>query len=384
MHLAACPLSRPKLNGGVHSRCITLPSRVPRCGRQRRRAQTVQAAKTADGPCVAIVGVTGAVGQEFLRVIKERDFPYSNLKMLASGRSAGNKFHYEGEEHTIEETSADSFKGVDIALFSAGGSISKKLGPIASEAGCTVVDNSSAFRMTEGVPLVIPEVNADAMKGMRYGQGGIIANPNCSTIIALMAVTPLHRAAKVKRMVISTYQAASGAGQAAMDELELQTKEVLEGKEVTKNIFPFQYAFNLFSHNSPMTENGYNEEEMKMVKETKKIWGDNDVSITATCIRVPIMRAHAESINLEFDRDVSEDEAVELLSKAKGVSMINDRANNKFPTPLDASHQDDVYVGRVRRDISRSDSHGLDLFVCGDQIKKGAALNAVQIAELLL
>lgn len=384
MRVAARPLSGSRVHGSVQSRCCTLRSRVPRCSRQRRVVHTVQAAKTADGPSVAIVGVTGAVGQEFLRVLKERDFPYSSLKMLASGRSAGKKFNYEGEEHTIEETSESSFKGVDIALFSAGGSISKKLGPVASDAGCTVVDNSSAFRMTEGVPLVIPEVNADAMKGMRYGQGGIIANPNCSTIIALMAVTPLHRAAKVNRMVISTYQAASGAGQAAMDELELQTSEVLQGKEVTKNIFPFQYAFNLFSHNSPMTENGYNEEEMKMVKETKKIWGNDDISITATCIRVPIMRAHAESINLEFDRDVSEEEAVELLSKAKGVSMINDRANNRFPTPLDASHQDDVYVGRVRRDISRSDSHGLDLFVCGDQIKKGAALNAVQIAELLL
>ncbi|DBA70026.1 TPA: hypothetical protein ACH3X2_012324 [Trebouxia sp. C0005] len=385
MPLAARPLLGSNVCGTVQSRCIASRSRAPRCSRQHRHTQTVQAAKTADGPSVAIVGVTGAVGQEFLRVLKERDFPYSNLKMLASGRSAGKTFHYEGEEHTIEETSESSFKGVDIALFSAGGSISKKLGPIASDAGCTVVDNSSAFRMTEGVPLVIPEVNPEAMEGMRYGQGGIIANPNCSTIIALMAVTPLHRAAKVKRMVISTYQAASGAGQAAMDELELQTSEVLQGKkEITKNIFPFQYAFNLFSHNSPMTENGYNEEEMKMVKETKKIWGDNDVNITATCIRVPIMRAHAESINLEFDRDVSEEEAVELLSKAKGVSMINDRVHNRFPTPLDASHQDDVYVGRVRRDISRSDSHGLDLFVCGDQIKKGAALNAVQIAELLL
>jgi aspartate-semialdehyde dehydrogenase len=251
--------------------------------------------------------------------------------------------------------------------------------------GCTVVDNSSAFRMKEGVPLVIPEVNPEAMEGMKPGKGGIIANPNCSTIIALMAVTPLHKAAKVKRMVVSTYQAASGAGQAAMDELELQTKEVLEGKSpVTMNIFPFQYAFNLFSHNSPMTGNGYNEEEMKMVNETHKIWDQKDVNITATCIRVPVMRAHAESINLEFDRDVSEEEAVDILSKAPGVSIINDRKANKFPTPLDASHQDDVFVGRIRRDISRKDERGLDLFVCGDQVKKGAALNAVQVAELLL
>lgn len=219
---------------------------------------------------------------------------------------------------------------------------------------------------------------------MKFGKGGIIANPNCSTIIALMAVTPLHRAAGVKRMVVSTYQAASGAGQAAMEELEQQTREVLEGKPVTTNIFPFQYAFNLFSHNSPMTDNGYNEEEMKMVKETRKIWQEPNVNITATCIRVPVMRAHAESINLELEREMSEDEALEILSKAAGVSIINDRGANRFPTPLDASNMDDVYVGRVRRDISRGDSKGLDLFVCGDQIKKGAALNAVQIAELLL
>ena len=283
-----------------------------------------------------------------------------------------------------------SFDGVDLALFSAGGSISKKFAPPAAAKGCTVVDNSSAFRMDEGVPLVIPEINPDACKGMKAGKGGIVANPNCSTIIALMAVTPLHRAAGVKRMVVSTYQAASGAGQAAMDELELQTREVLDGKseaEVTKNIFPFQYAFNLFSHNSPMTANGYNEEEMKLVKETAKIWGtkDGEVAITATCIRVPVMRAHAESINLEFERPLSEADALTALAAFPGVSIINDRDANRFPTPLDASNKDDVLVGRVRADISRKgDGRGLDLFVCGDQIKKGAALNAVQIAELLV
>lgn len=304
--------------------------------------------------------------------------------MLASARSAGRKYTFDGAEYTVEELTDKSFEGVDIALFSAGGSISKKFAPLASDAGCAVVDNSSAFRMTEGVPLVIPEVNPEAMAGMKYGKGGIIANPNCSTIIALMAVTPLHRRAGVRRMVVSTYQAASGAGQAAMEELELQTREALDGKPVTTNIFPFQYAFNLFSHNSPMTDNGYNEEELKMVKETRKIWQHPGVAITATCIRVPVMRAHAESINLEFEKDISEDEALEVLAAAPGVSIINDRKANRFPTPLDASNKDDVYVGRVRRDISRNDEKGLDLFVCGDQIKKGAALNAVQIAELLL
>jgi len=278
-----------------------------------------------------------------------------------------------------------SFDGVDLALFSAGGSISKKFAPAAAAKGCTVVDNSSAFRMDDGVPLVIPEINPEAVAGMKAGRGGIVANPHCSTIIALMAVTPLHRVAGVKRMVVSTYQAASGAGQAAMDELELQTREALDGRPVTQNIFPFQYAFNLFSHNSPMTANGYNEEEMKLVKETAKIWGTDGVAITATCIRVPVMRAHAEAINLEFERPITEEEALRALEAAPGVSIINDRAANRFPTPLDASNKDDVYVGRVRTDISRGgDGKGLDLFVCGDQIKKGAALNAVQIAELLV
>ena len=303
--------------------------------------------------------------------------------MLASARSAGRTYDFDGNTYTVQELKEDSFNGLDIALFSAGGSISKKYAPIASDAGCTVVDNSSAFRMTEGVPLVIPEVNPEAMAGMKYGKGGIVANPNCSTIIALMAVTPLHREANVKRMVVSTYQAASGAGQAAMEELELQTREALEGEPITMNIFPFQYAFNLFSHNAPMTDTLYNEEEMKMVKETAKIWNNKDVRITATCIRVPVMRAHAESINLEFEKDITADKALELLAAFPGVTVVNNPKENVFPTPLSASNKDNVEVGRVRKDISRDDNKGLDLFVCGDQVKKGAALNAVQIAELL-
>ncbi|GMH32471.1 hypothetical protein BSKO_00305 [Bryopsis sp. KO-2023] len=358
------------------------PARVSRPS--RRLGVVTRAAKTSDGPSVAIVGVTGAVGQEFLRVLKERDFPYSAMKLLASARSAGQTREFDGNTYVIEELTEDSFGDVDIALFSAGGSISKKFGPIASEAGCTVVDNSSAFRMTDGVPLVIPEVNPEAMADCKAGKGGIVANPNCSTIIALMAATPLHKKAGVERMVVSTYQAASGAGQAAMDELLQQTQEALDEKPITMDIFPFQYAFNLFSHNAPLMENGYNEEEMKMVKETRKIWNEEDVAITATCIRVPVMRAHAESINLQFKNPITEDEALEVLAGFPGVSIINDREKNIFPTPLDATSQDDVYVGRVRRDISRDDEKGLDLFVCGDQIKKGAALNAVQIAELLL
>ncbi len=339
----------------------------------------------SSAPSVAVVGATGAVGQEFLAVLAQRNFPMSNLKLLASARSAGKPMEFKGKTYKVEELTEESFKGVDLALFSAGGSISKKFGPISSQAGATVVDNSSAFRMTDNVPLCVPEVNPESVKGISLGKGGIIANPNCSTIIMLVPVTPLHRAAKVKRMVVSTYQAASGAGYQGMTELEEQTRDVLAGKPAVPKFFKQPYAFNLFSHNSDMYENGYNQEEMKMVNETRKIWGQS-VPICATCVRVPVMRAHAESINLTFEKPLSEKEAEEILRSSKGVSIINDRANNRFPTPLDASHKDDVYVGRIRQDISLNGhgDHGLAIFVCGDQLRKGAALNAVQIAELLL
>ncbi|KAK2978881.1 hypothetical protein RJ640_030930 [Escallonia rubra] len=339
-----------------------------------------------DAPSLAVVGVTGAVGQEFLSVLSDRSFPYSSIKMLASKRSAGKRLTFEDKEYIIEELSADSFSGVDIALFSAGGSISKKFGPIAIDCGSIVVDNSSAFRMDEDVPLVIPEVNPEAMSHikLRSGKGALIANPNCSTIICLMAATPLHQRAKVVRMVVSTYQAASGAGAAAMEELEQQTREVLEGKRPTCEIFKQQYAFNLFSHNAPVLSNGYNEEEMKLVKETRKIWNNMNVKVTATCIRVPVMRAHAESVNLQFEEPLDEDTARTILKNAPGVVVIDDRASNRFPTPLAVSNKDEVAVGRIRQDVSQDGNYGLDLFVCGDQIRKGAALNAIQIAEMLL
>ncbi len=341
----------------------------------------------SSAPHVAIVGVTGAVGQEFLRVLEQRNFPIGKLTLLASARSAGKTVDFKGTTYTVKELTEDSFGDVDLALFSAGGSISKKYAPIASDAGATVVDNSSAFRMIDSVPLVVPEVNPEAVEGIELGKGGIIANPNCSTIIMLVPVTPIHRRAGVKRMVVSTYQAASGAGAAAMAELELQTSEVLAGKEPTCDIFPRQYAFNLFSHNSDIIpEHGYNEEEYKMVCETHKIWKNSDVKITATCVRVPVMRAHAESINLELEQPLDADEARQLLSEAAGVRVVDDRVGNNFPTPLEASNEDDVLVGRIRNDISREGTKvtGLDLFVCGDQVRKGAALNAVQIAELLV
>ncbi|KAH9315654.1 hypothetical protein KI387_024281 [Taxus chinensis] len=384
-HLSATPSVDCAFNAGqIFGRKLRSSSSVKFSSKQS--IKTVRMALKEDGPSVAVVGVTGAVGQEFLKVLKERDFPYRSLKLLASKRSAGKHMTFEGREYLVEELTDDSFGGIDIALFSAGGSISKKFGPLAAAQGTIVVDNSSAFRMDDGVPLVIPEVNPDAMAHIKLGSknGAIIANPNCSTIICLMATTPLHRHAKVKRMVVSTYQAASGAGAAAMAELEQQTREVLEGKEPTCNIFTQQYAFNLFSHNTKIFPNGYNEEEMKLVKETRKIWNDQDVRVTATCVRVPVMRAHAESINLEFDKPLDEGTAREILKNSNGIVVIDDRAANHFPTPLEVSNKDDVAVGRIRQDASQNGNYGLDIFVCGDQIRKGAALNAVQIAEKLL
>lgn len=343
-------------------------------------------------PTVAVVGATGAVGREFLEVLEQRRFGHGAIKLLASARSAGTTLPYRGGTLKVEELTADSFRGVQIALFSAGGSISKQYGPIAAAAGAVVVDNSSAFRMDPKVPLVVPEVNPDDMSALKGGKAGIIANPNCSTIIMLVAVNPIRRAFGVDRIVVSTYQAASGAGAAAMQELTDQTADVLAGKSAKPKIFREPYAFNLFSHNSAMdAATGRNQEEQKMIDESRKIWRDNDVRITATCIRVPVLRAHAESINLTLKTPATEQEVRRVLGDAAGVTLIDDRGANDFPTPLKASGKDDVMVGRVRGDESQAVSgsganakfQGFNLFVCGDQLRKGAALNAVQIAELL-
>lgn len=329
---------------------------------------------------LAIAGVTGAVGQEFLRIIEERDFPFDSIRMLASKRSVGKKVELKGKEYLVEEMTHDSFERVNIALFSAGASRSREFCPSAVKAGAVVVDNSSAYRMDPEVPLVIPEINPQKIKENK----GIIANPNCSTIIAIVPVWPLHKANPVKRMVVSTYQAASGAGQSAMLELEEQSREILAGKKPTMKIFPYQIAFNIFSHNSKLEPNGYNEEEMKMVRETHKIFDCPEMAITCTCIRIPVFRAHSESINLEFTDPITPDEVRDLLSTAPGVSLIDDRKNNRFPMPLDATGKDDVFVGRIRQDESIPDNRGINIWVSGDQIRKGAALNAVQIAEKLL
>ena len=328
---------------------------------------------------VAIAGVTGAVGQEFLRLLEQRNFPARSYKFLASARSAGKKLSFAGQEYTIEELSDESFGDVDIALFSAGGSVSKRFARVAAAAGTVVVDNSSAFRMEPEVPLVIPEINPEAVQQHK----GIIANPNCSTIIGVLPVWPLHRANPVQRMMVSTYQAASGAGWQAMEELKNQSRDVLEGREPQPKIFTYPCAFNCFSHNSTVGKNGYNVEEMKLVHETHKIFNDDSIAIAATCVRVPVFRAHCESISLEFENPITPEEVVDLLLQAPGVQIIDDAENNRFPMPLDATGQDDVFVGRIRQDISLPDNRGICLWVAGDQIRKGAALNAVQIAELI-
>ncbi len=333
-------------------------------------------------PTLAIVGCTGAVGRELLEILREREFPYRELRLVASARSAGQQLEVGGRPQPVLALSESALEGVDLALFSAGSSVSREWAPKVAAGGGTVVDNSSAFRMIDEVPLVIPEVNGQVLDGWP-GQG-IIANPNCSTIIALMAVTPLHRRAGIRRMVISTYQAASGAGAAVMRELEQQAEDHAAGRPYRREVTGRQYIFNLFSHDSPIGPDGYNQEERKMVLETHKIWGDPSVAITATCVRVPVLRAHCESINLTFRTPLSEAEVRTTLAAAPGILVVDDREKQRFPEPIEASGRDEVLVGRIRADISQEPGAGVDLFIAGDQLRKGAALNAVQIAERLL
>jgi aspartate-semialdehyde dehydrogenase len=328
---------------------------------------------------VAIAGATGAVGTEFLRVLERHRFPIASLRLLASERSEGKRIRFAGEELVVQRLTENAFDGVHIAFFSAGASRSRQFAPAAVKAGAVVIDNSSAFRMDPQVPLVVPEINIDDAQHHQ----GIIANPNCSTIIMLMAVAPLHRRWRARRVVVSTYQAASGAGAQAMQELLDQTAAILEGKEVTPRVLPHQIAFNLFSHNSAVNEYGYNEEEWKMIHESRKILHEPGLAITATCVRVPILRAHSESINIEFaERRPSVEEARQALSEFPGVKVVDDRERNHFPMPIEATDREEVLVGRIREDVSNP--LALDLFVSGDQLLKGAALNAVQIAEAMI
>jgi aspartate-semialdehyde dehydrogenase len=328
---------------------------------------------------VAVAGATGAVGIEMIKTLEQRDFPVKNLRLLASSRSVGKKLTYKDTEIAVEELTEKSFKDIDIALFSAGGDISKQFRNSVVESGAVMVDNSSAFRMDDDVPLVVPEVNPEDVQK----HNGVIANPNCSTIIMLVAVAPLHRAKGLKRLVAATYQATSGAGAKGMNELDVQTRQILAKEDINPQAFAHRIAFNLIPHIDSFYDNGYTKEELKMLFETRKMLHLPELMVSCTCVRVPVMRAHSEALNLEFDHDITPAEAREILVNSPGVTVVDDPSNNVYPMPVDATNQDNILVGRIRQDISRNDKRGLDIFVAGDQILKGAALNAVQIAELL-
>ena len=335
---------------------------------------------TRRAPVVAIVGATGAVGVELIRCLEERAFPLSELRLLASARSVGKTLKFRGQALPVHELVEDSFGGVDLALFSAGAGTSKQFAPLAVRAGAVVIDNSSAFRMDPAVPLVVPEINPEQVRAHQ----GIIANPNCCAIISITPLWPIHRHNRIRRLQLATYQAASGAGAAAMEELRESTRAYLEDRPYQQKVLPHPYAFNLFSHNTridPAT--GYNDEETKVIQETRKIFGDEQIRVSATCVRVPVLRAHAVAITIECERAITPAQVRDLLHRAPGVKLVDERERNYFPMPRDASGQDSILVGRIRQDLSDPDGRSISLFVAGDQLLKGAALNAVQIAEAL-
>jgi aspartate-semialdehyde dehydrogenase len=337
--------------------------------------------KMPSQPVVAIVGATGAVGIDLIQCLEQRRFPLSRLKLLASARSAGKRLPFAGSSLVVEELTAKSFEGVDIALFSAGGAISKQFAAAAVASGAVVIDNSSAFRMDADVPLVVPEINPEAA----LQHHGIIANPNCSTIISITPLWPIHRVNPIKRLIVATYQAASGAGAAAMEELRESTRAYLEGRDYVPKVLPHPYAFNAFSHNSTVdAATGYNEEETKVMRETRKIFGDQDIRVTATCVRIPVLRAHCVAIDFECESPISAAQVRQIVQQAPGVKIVDDAERNYFPMPRDATGQDAILVGRIRQDVSDPSGRSVAMFVAGDQLLKGAALNAVQIAELLL
>ena len=326
---------------------------------------------------VAIAGATGAVGTEFLKLLEARDFPMKSLRLLASSRSAGSKLKFRGENLEVEELTPKSFKGIDIAFFSAGGSRSKEFAPYAVDSGAVVIDNSSAFRMDEKVPLVVPEINPK----QAFEHQGLIANPNCSTIQMVVALNPIHRAANIQRVVVSTYQAVSGAGASAMEELKQQLRAWANDEPMKQEVFPTQIAFNLFPHIDVFQDNGYTKEEMKMVHETRKIMNAPNMQISATCVRVPVLRAHSEAVWVETEKPLSESEARELFEKEPGIVVQDERESGGYPTPWHITETQETYVGRIRKDISHP--NGLTFWVVADQLYKGAALNAIQIAEVL-
>ena len=326
---------------------------------------------------IAIAGATGAVGTEFLKLLEARNFPMKSLRLLASSRSAGSKLKFRGENLEVEELTPKSFKGIDIAFFSAGGSRSKEFAPHAVDSGAVVIDNSSAFRMDEKVPLVVPEINPK----QAFEHQGLIANPNCSTIQMVVALNPIHRAANIQRVVVSTYQAVSGAGASAMEELKQQLRAWANDEPMKQEVFPTQIAFNLFPHIDVFQDNGYTKEEMKMVHETRKIMNAPNMQISATCVRVPVLRAHSEAVWVETEKPLSESEARELFEKEPGIVVQDERESGGYPTPWHITETQETYVGRIRKDISHP--NGLTFWVVADQLYKGAALNAIQIAEVL-
>ncbi len=329
---------------------------------------------------VAILGATGAVGREFINCLEERDFPVGKLTLLASPRSEGEKLEFRGEELTVHAVKAEHFQGVQIGLFSPGATVSREWAPVAAKAGAIVIDNSSAFRMEADVPLIVPEVNPDTVSMAK--NRGIIANPNCSTIQMVVALKPLHDAARIERIVVATYQSVSGKGQQGIAELEKQVSDLMNGRETEARAFPHRIAFNVLPHIDSFTDNGYTKEEMKMVNETRKIMGDQTIRVSATTVRVPVFYAHSESVNVTTSKKLTAEEARELLKKAPGVKLLDDPKNNIYPMPMLAAGDSFTHVGRIREDISQE--KGLELFVCADNVRKGAALNAVQIAELLV
>ena len=327
---------------------------------------------------VAIAGATGLVGQEFIKILEQRNFPMSSISLLASDRSAGNKLFVNHQEVEVKETVPESFKEIDIALFSAGAETSRHFSPIAAQSGAVVIDNSSAFRMHPEVPLVVPEVNPEDIKWHK----GIIANPNCSTIQMVVALYPLHKVNPIKRIIVDTYQAVSGTGSAAIGELTTQAKQVLEGQSTVPHVYPHQIAFNVLPEIDVFLDNGYTKEEWKLVEETRKIMHADDIAISATCVRVPVFTGHSEAIHIEFSRPMSPDEARRILAQAPGVKLLDDPTISLYPQPWSAAGSDEVFVGRIRRDASHS--NGLTMWVVTDNLRKGAALNAVQIAEEMI
>src|SRR5215468_629504 len=339
------------------------------------------ALKQLSNPVVAVVGATGAVGVELIRCLEQRKFPLSELRLFASARSTGKTLDFRGRVLPVQELTEKSFAGVQIGLFSAGSATTKKFAKAALDAGTIIVDNSSAYRMDPTVPLVIPEINAQTIATHK----GIIANPNCSAIISITPLWPIHRKNRIKRLIISTYQAASGAGAAAMEELRESTRAYLDGRPFQPKVLPHPYAFNAFSHNTKVDPTTlHNEEETKVVNETRKIFGDASIAIGVTCIRIPVLRAHCVSVTFECEKPITPDEVREILSTAPGVRVVDDVERNYFPMPVDASGKDEILVGRIRRDLSDSTGRSISIFSAGDQLLKGAALNAVQIAEKLL